>query len=100
MIPPGGPSPDWLDACCWRCGVPDVALDADDDRSLCRSCREELAREPAIDVLVLARHAYWESHALRCCWRCMTRAVDPEDEVGMCGACREEIATAEKEGAA
>jgi hypothetical protein len=93
-------APDWLDACCWGCGTHDVAQDADDDRLLCSSCREELAREPAIDVEDLARHAYWQSHALGCCWRCMTRAVEPDDEVGMCVGCREEIAKAVEEGAA
>ena len=99
VIPPRASAPDWLDACCWGCGTHDVALEAD-DRLLCRACRDELVREPAVDVAGLARHAYWESHALRCCWRCMTRAVDPDDEVGMCGRCREEIGRAVEEGAA
>jgi hypothetical protein len=67
---------------------------------LCRSCRKELLAEPVVDALTLARHAYWESHALRCCWRCMTRAVEPDDEVGMCSSCREEIEVAHEEGAA
>lgn len=98
VIPPRTAAPDWLDACCWGCGTDDVALEPDDDRVLCRSCRDELAREPAIDVTGLAQHAYWQSHALGCCWRCMIRAVDPDDEVGMCAGCREEIAEAVEEG--
>jgi hypothetical protein len=93
-------APDWLDACCWRCGTHEIARGSDDGRLLCRPCREELTRDPPIDVAGLARHAYWESHALRCCWRCMTRAVDPDDEVGMCATCREEMGTAVEEGAA
>lgn len=100
VIPGHASAPDWLDACCWGCGTHDVTLEADDDRLLCRSCREELAKEPAVDVVDLARHAYWQSHALGCCWRCMTRAVDPDDEVGMCVVCREGIAEAVEEGAA
>jgi hypothetical protein len=85
--PPSGT--DWLDACCWGCGTEEVTLA--DGRSLCVSCREELLSEPSADVLLLARHAYWESHALRCCWRCMTGAVDPDDEIGLCRSCREHI---------
>jgi len=67
---------------------------------LCRPCREDLLGEPAVDALGLARHAYWESHALGSCWRCMTRAVDPHDEIGICSSCREELARSVGEGAA
>ena len=90
---------DWLDSCCWGCGTREVVRAAD-GRLLCRTCREELLAEPTVDVLGLARHAYWESHALRCCWRCMTRAVDPDDEVGMCVSCREALGLFMEEGAA
>jgi hypothetical protein len=67
---------------------------------LCRLCRQDLLAEPAVDAVGLARHAYWESHALRCCWRCMIGAVDPDDEIGMCSSCREEVAGSVEEGAA
>jgi hypothetical protein len=67
---------------------------------LCRRCRHDLLAAPAVDAVGLARHAYWESHALRCCWRCMTGAVDPDDEIGMCTSCREEVARSVEEGAA
>jgi len=90
---------DWLDSRCWRCGAHEHAPQAD-GRLLCRACRKELLSEPPVDPLGLARHAYWESHALRCCWRCMTRAVDPDDEVGMCASCREQIGRHVGEGAA
>jgi hypothetical protein len=81
---------DWLDSCCWACGSTQVAY-ATGDAVLCLPCREELLTEPVVDVVGLARHAYWESHALRCCWRCITRAVDQRDELGLCGSCREEL---------
>ena len=83
---------DWLDTCCWGCGTEGVAHEAG-GRLLCGSCRQELLSEAVADPLHLARHAYWESHALGCCWRCMTRAVDPDDEVGICSSCREQIGT-------
>jgi len=90
---------DWLDAYCWGCGTEDVPH-RPDGRVLCGPCREDLLSEPVADPLHLAQHAYWESHALRCCWRCMTRAVDPADEVGMCPSCRDQIGHANEEGAA
>lgn len=90
---------DWLDSCCWGCGAQEVTPEVD-GRLLCRACRRELLSEAPVDPLGLARHAYWESHALRCCWRCMTRAVDPDDEVGMCPSCREQIGHSAEEGAA
>jgi hypothetical protein len=90
---------DWLDSSCWGCGT-DGSTVGTDGLSLCRPCRRELLAEPVLDALGLARHAYWESHALRCCWRCMTGAVDPTDDVGLCSGCRQEIAPAMEEGAA
>ena len=90
---------DWLDSCCWSCGTPEVAPHPD-DRLLCGACREELLSEPVADPVGLARRAYWESHALRCCWRCLIRAVDPDDEIGMCSSCREQIGRSVAEGAA
>lgn len=90
---------DWLDSSCWGCGT-DEARVGTDGLLLCRLCRQDLLAEPAVDALGLARHAYWESHALRCCWRCMTGAVDPDDEIGMCSSCREELARSVEEGAA
>ena len=99
MIPLGGSVPDWLNECCWACGTDHVAASTD-SAVLCRSCRAELLAEPSVDVPGLARHAYWESHALRCCWRCMTGAVDPDDEVGLCPSCRETIDSHIEEGAA
>jgi len=82
--------PDWLDSFCWRCGSQAVDPVAD-GRVLCGACRNDLDSESPTDPIGLARHAYWEAHALRCCWRCMVRAVDPEDELGICRACREQI---------
>jgi hypothetical protein len=93
------PSTDWLDSCCWSCGTSEVTPDAD-GRLLCETCRQELLSEPVADPLCLARHAYWESHALGCCWRCLIRAVDPDDEIGMCSSCREQIVRSVEEGAA
>jgi hypothetical protein len=93
------PDPDWLDSCCWRCGSLEVVT-ATGGRLLCSACRRELFTEPAMDAVALARHAYWESHALRCCWRCITGAVDPDDELGMCAVCRQEIGRFVEEGAA
>jgi hypothetical protein len=61
---------------------------AADGRLLCGSCRKELLSEPSADALHLAQHAYRESHALLCCWRCMIGAVDSDDEVGLCRSCR------------
>jgi hypothetical protein len=91
--------PDWLDSCCWSCGTQEVAPHAD-ARLLCGACRRELLSEPVADPVGLARHAYWESHALGCCWRCLIRAVDPDDEIGMCSSCREQIVRSVEEGAA
>jgi hypothetical protein len=99
VIPERSSATDWLDSCCWRCGTADVAPEVG-GRLLCAACRRELLAEPVLDALGLARHAYWESHALRCCWRCMTGAVDPDDEVGMCASCLEEIGRFVEEGAA
>jgi hypothetical protein len=90
---------DWLDDCCWGCGAEHVAA-ATDGWRVCADCRSELLSEPQVDPLHVARLAYWESHALRCCWRCMTRWVDPDDEVGMCASCREQLADAVRGGAA
>lgn len=89
---------DVLDSHCWRCGT-DVSAVRADDVVLCRACRKVILAEPAVDAVTLARLAYWESHALRCCWRCMTRAVDPDDAVGMCQRCRERLVAAVGEGA-
>jgi hypothetical protein len=88
-----------MDSSCWGCGI-DEARVGTDGVLLCRLCRHDLLAEPLVDALGLARHAYWESHALRCCWRCMTGAVDPDDEIGMCSSCREELAGPVEEGAA
>jgi hypothetical protein len=85
------PVADWLDACCWSCGTEDELRETD-GRMLCAPCREELGSEVSLDPLQLARHAYWERHALGCCWRCMTGAVDPTDAVGLCRSCREVVA--------
>jgi hypothetical protein len=93
------PTTDWLDSCCWGCGTQEVDTAAD-GRLLCGACREEILSEPVADSIDLARHAYWGSHVLRCCWRCMTGAVDPDDEVGMCPSCRAEIRDGPAEGAA
>jgi hypothetical protein len=90
---------DWLDSFCWGCGN-DEATVGTDACLLCRRCRRALLAEPVVDVLGLAQHAYWESHALGCCWRCMRRSVDPDDEVGICCACRDEIMRSVEEGAA
>jgi hypothetical protein len=88
---------DWLDACCWSCGTEEVTERAD-GRVLCVPCREELLAEPSADAVHVARHAYWESHALRCCWRCMHGAVDPDDEIGLCLSCREDVGGRYKRG--
>jgi hypothetical protein len=90
---------DWLDSSCWGCGTEEARVGTD-GLLLCRLCRQDLLAEPAVDAVGLARHAYWESHALRCCWRCMVGAVDPDDEIGMCSSCREEVAGSVEEGAA
>jgi hypothetical protein len=90
---------DWLDSSCWGCGTDETQVGTD-GVSLCRTCRRDLLAEPVVDALGLARHAYWEAHALRCCWRCMDGAVDPADEVGLCSGCRQEIAPSMEEGAA
>jgi hypothetical protein len=90
---------DWLDSSCWGCGT-DEARVGTDGLLLCRLCRQDLLAEPVVDAAGLARHAYWESHALRCCWRCLTGAVDPDDEIGMCSSCREELTRSAEEGAA
>src|SRR5918996_451320 len=81
---------EWLDSCCWSCGTEDVNHVAD-GRVLCRACREVLFAQPSADPVYVARHAYWERHALRCCWRCMTGAVDPDDDVGLCRSCLAKI---------
>jgi hypothetical protein len=100
VVIPGGSQPiDWLDSCCWACGTRRVATTLD-GVVLCRPCRKELLAEPAVDALGVARLAYWESHALRCCWRCLAGAVDPDDEVGMCRSCREDLGAQVAEGAA
>ena len=91
---------DWLDSCCWACGTRRLATAAADGVVLCRPCRRDLLAEPVVDALGVARLAYWESHALRCCWRCLTGAVDPEDDVGMCRSCREDLGAQVAEGAA
>jgi hypothetical protein len=98
VIPPER-APDWLDSYCWACGTDRVSASTD-GAVLCRRCRAQLLAEPVVDVPGLARHAYWETHALRCCWRCMTGAVDPDDEVGLCPSCREAIGSQIEEGAA
>jgi len=99
VIPSDPSAAEWLDSFCWACGSTQVAS-ATGDSVLCVPCRRELLSEPSIDVVGLARHAYWESHALLCCWRCMTAAVDPGDEVGLCPSCREAIDAPIEEGAA
>lgn len=81
---------DWLDACCWRCGSDDALPDGD-GRLLCRPCRGNVFGDPATDPLVVSRGAYWETHSLESCWRCMTQAVDPEDDVGLCGGCLRDL---------
>lgn len=82
-LPP--PVADWLDACCWSCGSEDVQLAG--GPLLCGPCRLELDSDPSPDPVHVARHAYWERHALGCCWRCMVGAVDPDDDVGLCRSC-------------
>ncbi len=89
---------DWLDTSCWSCGGEEVTVT--NGRLLCAPCRKDLFAEPSTDVRGLARHAYWESHALRCCWRCMTGAVDPHDDVGLCRSCLEQIGAPEEGRAA
>jgi hypothetical protein len=93
--PAGG---DWLDACCWRCGSPEPVLDSL-GRLLCPPCRVELSDErpaPAEDPLRVARSAYWDTHALERCWRCLTEGVDPLDEVGLCGSCLATLAATDE----
>jgi len=99
VIPVPSPPIDWLDTCCWACGTWRVTA-MTHGVVLCRPCRRELFTEPAVDALGVARLAYWESHALRCCWRCLTGAVDPDDDVGMCGPCRDDLRPEVEEGAA
>ena len=85
------PTPaDWLDACCWGCGSENVALHPD-GRLLCRTCRSQLLTDEAVDPLQFTRRAYWESHALEQCWRCMVVAVDHDDELGLCRSCFEHL---------
>jgi hypothetical protein len=86
---------DWLDEVCWRCGRPDAITDAA-GRVLCSSCHADLTDMPddSADSLSVARHAYWESHVLQCCWRCMAGAVASDDEVGLCSSCRTHLAPA------
>jgi hypothetical protein len=84
--PAGG---DWLDACCWRCGSPEPLQDSL-GRLLCPPCRAELSDDqpaPPDDPLRVVRSAYWDTHVLERCWRCLTEGVDPRDEVGLCAAC-------------
>ena len=97
--PTAVPATDWLDACCWSCGTVH-AIRLMDGRLLCAPCREELSTEPPADPIHLARHAYWESHALGWCWRCMARPVDPDDDVGLCSSCRHQLDRQVSEGAA
>jgi predicted amidophosphoribosyltransferase len=84
---------DWLDACCWRCGTDEALLDTG-GRLLCPLCRAELSEAPpdaSDDPLRLGQSAYWESHAMERCWRCLTGSVDPEEEIGLCRACRADL---------
>jgi hypothetical protein len=84
-----GTAPDWLDACCWRCGSPEVSPRRD-GRLLCEPCQRELVEGPASSETPfrIVRRLFWESHALERCWRCMDGPVDPEDDLGLCSRCR------------
>jgi hypothetical protein len=86
---PGPDGGDWLDVCCWRCGTAEAHQDSL-GRMLCPTCRVEITDDgstPPDDPLAVARGAYWHSHTLELCWRCLTESVDPEEEVGLCPAC-------------
>jgi hypothetical protein len=78
-------SGDWLDACCWRCGI---AQALPDSAGLCRPCSARVrASTSSDDPLGVVRGAYWDAHALERCWRCLTESVEADDDVGLCLAC-------------
>jgi hypothetical protein len=86
----GGKAPvDWLDSCCWRCGADDFLPDAGGGL-LCRPCLDQTSalEDDVTDPVAVSRGAYWTSHALERCWRCMAEAVDPQGDVGLCPDCR------------
>lgn len=99
MIPPVAdhagrdPAPsDWLDICCWGCGADDFLQDSG-GRLLCRTCVDRLLapEDDDTDALAVSFGAYWGSHPLERCWRCMREAVDPDHEVGLCPGCRRHL---------
>jgi hypothetical protein len=82
-------SGDWLDACCWRCGIAEALPDAL-GRILCRPCSSALSEPESTssdDPLGVVRGAYWDAHALERCWRCLTESVEADDDVGLCRTC-------------
>lgn len=91
---------DWLDACCWRCGSAEAALDSL-GRRLCPPCLAELSdarATPPDDPLRVVRGAYWDAHVLERCWRCLTESVDPAHEVGLCPACVASLSVEDEAG--
>jgi hypothetical protein len=95
---PGGG--DWLDACCWRCGSIRPRRDSV-GRMLCPPCRAALSEDRTTDSgdpLRVVRDAYWNTHALELCWRCLTEGVDTHDDVGLCPSCVTTLAATETSG--
>lgn len=92
--PAGG---DWLDVSCWRCGSTEPSQDSL-GRMLCSPCRTDLSEDrPTVtdDPLHAVRGAYWNTHVLERCWRCLVENVDPRDEVGLCPVCLTTLAASD-----